>query len=244
MADQPKIDVRPEIDDELAELADKVMQRALKNGADQVAVRAGQGHFIELKQRDGKIESSRASRSRGISLTLYCDQRFSSNATSNLQPDALEAFVDRALTLTRVLEPDPHRGLAEPELYGATPDVELDSWDAAYPAGSEDEHLSTLAEIEAGAGQAEDPGSARGTILSVRSSYTLQASSSLQLHSNGFSGARAGTHFYGGATVTADEPGTDRRPEAHAFAGARHREDLPPVSTIWQRGPTSAPWRV
>ena len=213
------------MDPKLTKIMDIAMAHALKSGADQVAARFSRARFVDLKLREGKVESLQASTSRGLSISLYDGGRYSSNSTGLLDEDHVRHFVDQCLAMTRALSPDPHRSLPEPELYGPTQGVELDLVDPGYDDLDTDGRLALASEVEQAALAAGDD------ILSVTARVVHQDGETVQVHSNGFVGSKAGTSFYLGASVTArDKDG--RRPEDHHFVGARHLSDLPAAAPV------------
>ena len=215
------------MDPKLTKILDIAMDHALGNGADQAAARFSRARFVDLKLREGKVESLQASTSRGLSISLYVGGRYSSNATGLLDEDHVRNFVDSCLAMTRALTPDPHRSLPEPELYGPTEGVDLDLVDPGYDDLDTDRRLALAAEVEQAALAAS------GELQSVTARVMHQDGETTQVHSNGFRGAKAGTSFYLGASVTArDKDG--RRPEDHHFVGARHLSDLPAAAPVGQ----------
>ncbi len=210
----------------LDQIAEQTLKDALEAGADDAVVRLSHARFVDLKRRERKIETLEASESRGLTLSLYVDGRYSSNATSYLSPDALRDFTRETLAMTRVLARDPHRALPDPELYGPA-DAELDIHDDDYAGVEMDQRTHQVTE-------AEEAGLAAGDrIISVTTEITTQQSELIQLHSNGFRGTHRSTGFFLTAAVTArDDDG--RRPEDSAFAGARYFSDLPPAAEIGQ----------
>ncbi len=210
---------------ELKDLAQKTMDHALAQGADQAAVSVSNARFVDVKQRAGKVETLKASESRGLSLALYADGRFSSTNTSFLKWDEVRRFVDENLTLTRALAPDKFRALPDPELYGPS-EGELDLCDPGFDDLDMDRRLELVGAVEQAA-----LGDGGDEVISAMAGMTSQAGSSLQLHSNGFRGERAGTSFFLGASVTAsDDDG--RRPEDYHWTAARHLADLPDAASI------------
>ena len=214
------------MDKRLADLAELTVDHALKQGAKEVAVGVSRARFVDLKRREGKTEKLQASTSRGLSVALYVDGRFSSNATSLLEPDALRDFVDQTLAMTRKLAPDPYRYLPDPGLYGPTTGVELDLVDPAYDAMDMDERQRRVVAAEDAARQeGGEP------VISVTAEMVTQSSESLQIHSNGFRGEHAATSFMLGTTVTVQDA-DDRRPEDRHWTVARHLSDLPPAAGV------------
>ncbi|PID38255.1 MAG: peptidase U62 [Proteobacteria bacterium] len=236
-----------EIGGELEELANAVVRRALDGGADEVALSVGRSQFVEARRRQGKIERLRASTSRGLSLALFADKRFSTHATSVLQRPALERFVDEALAMTRHLHKDPFRGLADPALYGPAECADLELRDPDYEVMTMDQRLELLERLEAAAQQerAADRagGGSRPELVSVATGVVTQRSASLQLHSNGFRGARSSTVFSLGSSVTVRGEG-ERRPSDHAWAARCRRADLPDVAEVGQEACRRALGRV
>ncbi|MCA9670042.1 MAG: TldD/PmbA family protein [Myxococcales bacterium] len=204
-------------------IIDDVMGMARDAGAEEVAARYGSASFVSLKQRDGEIETLQSSKSRGLSVSLFVDGRYSSNSTSFLEHDALSRFVAESLEMTRRLAPDPNRRLPEPELYGELPDVDLEMFDERGD-GDMDARKGRIAALE-------DAARAGEHVISATAEMTTQDSMSLRVHSNGFRGHNESTTFFLGASVTVrDDDG--RRPEDYCWVGARHFADLPPPPEI------------
>jgi PmbA protein len=225
------------VDASLVKLAEDAVEHALRRGARQAAVGLHRARFIELKQRDGKIETLQSSTTRGLSIALYVDGRYSSNATSFLAEREVMGFIDEALAMTRKLAPDPHRALPEPELYGPATGHELDLEDPGYDRRD-------MAWREQLVAAAEEAARAPGErVISASAELTTQASESLQLHSNGFRGQRRATSYHLTASVTArDEEG--RRPEDYAHVAARHAGDLPAAEEVGREAAARALARV
>jgi len=225
------------MDDRLADLAQLTMEHALKRGAKEAAVGVSRARFVDLKRRAGKTEKLQASTSRGLSVALYVDGRFSSNATSLLEPAALRDFVDQTLAMTRMLAPDPQRYLPDPALYGPTGGVALDLVDPGYDALEMDGRHRRVTEAE-DAARAESE-----AIISVTAEMVSQSSESLQMHSNGFRGEHAATSYMLGSSVTVRDAG-DRRPEDHHWAVSRHLGDLPGAGQVGREGAMRALRRI
>jgi PmbA protein len=214
------------MDPALINLAEQTLDHALRQGAAEAAVWVSRARFIQLKRREGRVETLRASTSRGLSVALFVEGRYSSNATGLLEPGRVRFFVDQTLAMTRRLAPDPHRALPDPALYGPT-DAALDLEDPGYDGLAMDGREVMLEEVE---GAARD---VSGEIISVTAEMVTQASESLQIHSNGFRGEHRATSFLLGGTVTVRD-GDDRRPEDHCWTVARHLGDLPTPREVGQ----------
>lgn len=101
----------------LEAIAKQVVRDSLKKGAKEAGANIVRNRFIELVQRDGKLERVRESSSSSLTLSVYATGRYSQHSTSDLRPIALGSFVDQALEVTKVLEPDEHRHLLDPKYY-------------------------------------------------------------------------------------------------------------------------------
>lgn len=208
-------------------LAETVVKQTLSLGADEVSVSVSEGSHTTVQRRDGKVENATEATTRGLSLSLMVDERFSSHSTSDLRPDALKSFLTNAIAATRLLEPDPDRALPDPALCGrGSTDKELDIHDPAYEAHTPADRATMGSQIEAaivGAGL-------DGVVSS--SAYVADGSSrSARVTSTGFAEDTFGAWFAAGGETTMVTP-DGRRPEASAYYAARYLSDLPQVQQI------------
>jgi PmbA protein len=209
----------------LEQLAARAVAYATARGAKEAAASARKSRSVSVQYRDGEIEQLRDALSAGLSISLYVDGRYSSHSTSDLRVDAVEAFIDHAIALTRLLGEDPHRGLADPALYENRPIDDLEAWDERYDALDPARRKALAAEAEAAARGADGP------IISATGSYSDGRGESARVHSNGFSGTHRGTQFWVGAEVSVRDEG-DRKPEDWHFAGARRLAGLPDAAEV------------
>src|SRR5688572_7406860 len=98
----------------MREVAHGCVKTAKAKGASEVAARGYKVRDVAVQWRDGKLEQITESTTRGVGLQLYVDGRYSSVSTSDLRPQALEAFIGDAVAMTRTLVADPFRSLPEP----------------------------------------------------------------------------------------------------------------------------------
>lgn len=210
---------------DLMELAEKALAAAKAKGAQQAAVTASRGRSISVQYRDGALEQVRESASAKLGVSLYVDGRYSSHSTNDLRDDAVEAFLDRAVALTRLLAEDPNRGLADPALYEGRSTRDLGIRDPGWEA-LDTEGRKALAEAAM-----EGARSVEGPIASVTAGMSDGIGESVRLHSNGFSGRREGTRFGLGVEVSVKDEG-DRRPEEWDAASARHLSALPDPASV------------
>ena len=224
------------MDATLIRLAELAIDHALRQGAREAAVSLHRSRFVELQRRDGRVETLQASQSRGLSISLYVDGRYSSNATSLLREAEIRGFIDETLAMTRLLAPDEHRALPDPALYGPEP-VELDLLDPGY---DQRDMAWRQDQVQAAEEAAREAGAA---VISASAGLTTQSTESLQLHSNGFRGERRGSGYHLGATVTARDA-EGRRPEDHYWVSTRHGGDLPDSGGIGREATRRALARV
>lgn len=215
------------MDKTLTHLAELAMDHALRRGAQEAAVGIQRARFIDLKRREGKTEQLQSSTSRGLSIALYVDGRYSSNSTSFLQEEQIRNFIDETLYMTKTLAPDPYRALPDPVLYGPTVGIDLELEDPHYDEMNMDRRLELVAEAEKAAQAAGE------SVISVTTDIVTQAGEFLQLHSNGFRGEQRSTSYHLSASVTVRDEG-DRRPEDYASTSVRHLADLPAAQEIGQ----------
>jgi PmbA protein len=220
----------PVVSPELLEVAERCQGIALAKGAGEVAARAYKVRDVNVQWRDGRLEQVGEATTRGVSLQLYVDGRFSAVSSSDLRPEALETFIADAVVMTRSLAQDPFRSLADPKLYAGRPTVDLRLEDPAYATVSAEKRRQIAQELEE---------AARGVkgaehILSVTTGFGDNRSESVRVHSNGFTGGRVDTAFSASAQVSVKDP-DGRRPEDAAWATVRFVGEMPSAAEIGRR---------
>ena len=210
--------------EELLTRSEEAVALALSSGANGAFAWASRSRAVDWRYRDGVLEHVEESTSRGLNLELYADGRYSSHSTTDLRPDRLSAFVREAVALTRALQPDPHRALPDPALYGGGDNAHLQVVDETVMALDNAGREAWLRELDEGARQAPQLISATSWLST---SHDLQAGTS----SNGFSGTSQGTGFWFGTDLTLQDKG-DARPEEGSWAGGHFRGGLPSASAV------------
>ena len=189
---------------------------AKSSGAKDAAARAYRVRDVSLNYRDGKVESISESTTRGVSLQLYVDGRYSTVSTSDLRPDALKTFIGDTIAIAKAIAPDPFRALPDSGLYKGQSDTDLQLEDPKYAGVSADDGRKVAKTLH---------DAARGikgneAILSVTSSFSSNLVENWMVTSNGFSGSNRGTSFFLSAQVSAKDA-DGRRPEEYDYAGSR-----------------------
>ena len=114
------------------------LDQAKKAGAQNVRVRAARSRFWEAEYKDGELNQAAASTNSGLDITLFVDGRYGVHSTNDTRPEALGAFVERAVKLTKLLSPDADRALPEKERMASMPGPELKVFDPALAQGDPD----------------------------------------------------------------------------------------------------------
>ncbi len=202
----------------LPNTAEHALELCTKAGAAEAAVEVRAKRGVGVSMRDGAFEDITESSTQALTVEIYVDGRYSSHNTSDLRPDAIQSFVEKAVALTRVLGKDPHRGLADPSLYAGQPEIDLKLSDPGL-ADMTIEDRKTLAEA------AHDGARAVDGILSVTSSAEDVKSEFVRMHSNGFAGSETSTLLYCYAHSTCDDP-SGRKPNDYEVIATRWRNAL------------------
>lgn len=211
---------------DLTQLAERTLQCAIDQGADEVDCQVHEGRRVELARREGKLERATEATSRRLSLAVLKDDRYSSHSTSDLRPLALDAFVTRAVESTHYLEPEPARRQADESLCGrGVSEESLDQNDPAWAQRGADEREAASAELEAALAALRSP-----AVISSAVRCSDGQGRTIRIMTNGFRGESRGAWFSAGGTLTLREG--DKRPESSAYYGARYLSDLPRPEAI------------
>jgi PmbA protein len=212
---------------DMKDIAHGCVKTALARGASQAGVRAYRVRDVAVQWRDGKLEQINEATTRGASVSLYVDGRFSSVSSSDLRPEALERFIGDAVSMTRTLAKDPFRTLPDPKLYEGQAKADLQLEDPAYATVTPEQRRQVAQEIETAARSVKGA----EAILSVTTGFNDNRSESVRVHSNGFHGSRVETAFWISAQVSVKDP-DGRRPEDYAYGGVRFVGELPKAAEI------------
>ncbi len=205
----------------LMDAARAAAELARKHGADQSAIVVSRSRGVDIEWRDGRIERVKERTRRSLSASLYVDGRYSASSTNDLRPTALDAFIAEAVANTRLLEPDPHRGLPDPERYAGRAAIDLDLVDPDKDAVDGEQRRALAEQLEALARSGDDA----LPIVSVASSVGDNHGQSARVHSNGFEGEVEGTSSGYSVSITVKDA-DGRRPMGWSYSYRRHRADL------------------
>ena len=112
-------------DAELRALTDLTLSHARKLGASaaDVEVSASVGQTVTVRMRE--VETIEYNRDKGLSVTVYFDQKRGNASTSDLSRDAVERTVAAACAIAKYTAEDPFAGLADSALMAREPFADL-----------------------------------------------------------------------------------------------------------------------
>jgi PmbA protein len=205
---------------ECFELARWAVSKARKIGAQDAAVNVNDQREIQVQFRDQKIEKLQEAKRHSLGVSVYFNNRFSSQNTNDLRKESLEKFIEEAVAVTKYLNEDPFRKLPDPKYYKGREKKNLELRDPSY------ESLTSDGRIESARQAAEAAASASGRIVSVTAGFSDTLSRSVKVHSNGFEGEQEDTSFflYANPTIKDDE---GKLVQEFTYGNTRYRRDLP-----------------
>jgi PmbA protein len=113
--------------DDLCELSADVLKRARALGAHQAEVGISASVGMNVSVRKGEVETLEHTRDRGLSLTVYIDQRKGSASTADLSAASIRVTLEQAIAIAQHTERDACAGLADADLM-AKEFHALDAW--------------------------------------------------------------------------------------------------------------------
>ena len=194
--------------DRLADISQRLLERARALGASQAEVSCSEERGLNVSVRMGEVETVESTRDRGIAVTVYFGKRKGSASTADLHEASLAATVEQACAIARHTEDDPAAGLADAELMarpgadGRFPD--LDTW---HPWRLDADEAVDLALACEAAGRQADARVSNSDGASFGSGESL----SVYANSHGFVGRERETqHSLGLALIAGQGEGMQR----------------------------------
>ena len=215
------------------DLLDQLIQRARKAGADQADALLYEGISISHAQRLGKIEKLERSEGYDLGLRVLIGKRQAIVSSNDQSAPALDALVERAIAMARVVPEDEFIGLAEPgEIARDWPT--LDQLDPVEPPT---ERLIELAKA------AEEAARSVAGITNSEGAEASWGTSRIALAaSNGFRGAYAGSSH--GVSVSVVAGTGDGMERDYDYSSAVYGEDLEDPSVVGKRAGEKAVKRL
>jgi len=211
---------------ELLDLAQWSMKTAKSAGADECRVSIQSGRSVEVSYRERKPENIKEASTRGLSVEVFANSRYSAQTTSDLRKDSLKPFIENAVASTKLLAEDPFRTLPDVKFYRDRAKVELGVFDAAYESLNPEDRHTTVKAIE-------EICLARGgsKVISVTAEVADGRSDVVLAASNGLEGQRGFTYYRAGAVMTLQDEGS-RRPNGYHFVTTVAKRTLPGAEEI------------
>ncbi len=94
-------------------LAENIVKRALKYGADEAEVYLENGRMFELSVRNGDVENVKQAASKGLGLRVYKENKPGFSYTSDFSEQSLEEFTKKTVQLSLVADPQPWNALPD-----------------------------------------------------------------------------------------------------------------------------------
>ena len=205
----------------LTKIAERLVEAALRHGADAADAVAVRGISQSIDVRDGSVEESQRSEGDNVGLRAFVGRRQAVVSTNDLSGQGADAIAERVVAMARAAPEDRFAGLADPKsLARDLPDLDL--LDAALPTVRDLEELARTAERVATA--------VNGVTKSGGASASAGIGGMVLVTSSGFSGAYLGSrHGISIEAIAGEGTGMERD---YDFSSARHGVDLEAAEKI------------
>jgi PmbA protein len=208
------------------ELADWVISRTLKAGANDCKVSLSRRRAVEINYRDRKPEVIKEATTQGLYLEVFANNRYAGQSTPDFRSKTLETFITDLVGNAGIMEEDPFRTLPEPKYYEGRSQADLQLADPDYGTLTPDERHSMIKAVENAC-----LSSGGDRVISVEAGGYDESYEEYVKTSNGLEGSSRGTYCNVGASMTAQDEG-DRRPAGYNYIGCRYRSDLPSMEEV------------
>ncbi len=196
-------------------------------GVEQARVSLSNRREYQLTTKDGQTETLKEHQAMSLSLDLFVQGRYGSFSSSDLRPEAVADFAARAVELVKLTDPDPHRGLPEPEQCAPLPEADLQLFDQALAAGKKEDSIALCQRITEAA-RGVDP-----EIFNVQANYREVHGRSVQLSSAGFAGQRESTQVSVGGSAHVPD-GETKKQSGWDHRSWRHWQDADEPESVGQ----------
>jgi len=208
------------------ELADWVIDKTLKAGADNCKVSLSKRRLVEINYRDQKPEVIKEATTKSLYLDVFVNNRYAGQSTPDYRQSTLEGFINDVIESARIMEEDPYRTLPDPKYYEGRSSVDIQICDPSYDQLTPEERHQMVKTVEE---SCLDEGGEK--VISVEAGGYDEIYEEFIKTSNGFEGSSKNTAFQIGASMTAQDEG-DRRPEGYNYVVTRYKSDLPSLGEV------------
>lgn len=203
--------------DNLKELAQELVQYAIRKGADECQVSIGEGTEFSVEVREGKIERLVEAGSKGIALKVIVDNKVATASSSDFSNETLNSLVENAIKRANLTSKDPYSGL--PEFEPLNIDIEsLDLYDLNVVEMPAEQKINFAKELE------EICLKDKRIRLSAGSAFFSNVGESIIANSKGFVGSYKQTSC--GAGVQLQSGSSDNPYEDGWWDNAIHLKEL------------------
>jgi PmbA protein len=212
---------------DLETLTARLIEAALKAGAEAADAIATAGESLTIEVRDGALEQAERAEGTDIGLRVLIGQRQACVSASDTRPDTIAAMAERAVAMAREAPEDRWCGLAEPGQLAR--DWNLAALDLRDPTPP-----PTAAALETAARRAEAAARAVPGVTRMDAAGASWSATAIHLAtSNGFSGGYGRTaHVIQAVAICGEGLGMERD---YAYESRSHAADLPEPEEIGQR---------
>jgi PmbA protein len=212
--------------DTLKQIAEDVLKQAKQAGASSAETEVSYGTGQNVSVRLGEVENIEYNRDKGVSVTVYFQDRKGHASSSDVSPQALKDTVEAACNIAKFTANDPFCGLADAALMAnAFPDLSLSHpWQISV-----DDAIDIARQCEQAA---LDVDSQRITNSEGASVYT-NAGVFAYANSHGFNHGYPSTRHSLSCSVIAEED--DAMQRDYWYSSARAAEDLASAITVGKR---------
>lgn len=211
--------------EELQSHAEHALAQSKKSGAGAARVGASATRRFKLKTKDGKTELLTESLSLGLSIEVFVDGKYGSFSTSDMDGEAVTAFVKKAVDLVKLTDRDEAWGLPDKEHRGKLSSEELELFDADLAGSMKDRAEGLCGTMTAAAGK-EEPKS-----INIEASYSESHHRSVLITTDGFSGRRESTLLGLGCGLHLQDQGS-RKQSGDDWRSWRRWSDMQPAGDV------------
>ena len=201
------------------ELAQWVMEYALKNGCQAVRLNLYNNSKTSFEIRDMKIDSLKQSSENGLSIQLFVDGRFGGISTNRIDKKELENFITNGIESIRYLAVDEARTLPDASLYYKGSGADLQLYDRKFPNIQPDDKVALAMNV------CDEIMGRDERVVSSNSSYSDSEHFNYRLISNGFEGESSSSNFSLAAEAMIKGDG-DARPSSWWYESALYYDEL------------------
>ncbi len=185
-------------------LAEWAVKFAQDNGANDAKVSIYNSTNSSIDVRDEKIDKIEQTIEKGLTISLYVNNRYAAASTNRIKKEELKTFIKEAIEGAQYLAEDEYRKLPAPELYYKGGGKDLKQYDSKIDKIEPDEKIKIVKALEKEVLGTDD------RIISVTASYFDGYSASVMVTSNGFKGDKKSTYF--GVSTEVSVKSGDARP--------------------------------